>query len=111
MAIGKKTCGRRKGTPNRRIAEMRAEMAANGELPLDYMLRVMRDETVEPVRRDAMAKAAAPYLHPQLSSITQRRVNADGSPVGPTIINHFEQRRPEAPAPAETGSDVSDRRH
>src|SRR5262249_46295357 len=34
---------------------MRAEMAATGELPLDYMLRVMRDPTVEPHRRDAMA--------------------------------------------------------
>jgi hypothetical protein len=111
MATGMKTGGRRKGTPNRRTAEMRAEMAATGEMPLDYMLRLMRDPNTEPARRDAMAKAAAPYLHPQLSSITQRRVNADGSPVGPTIINHFEQRRPEAPAPAETGSDVSDRRH
>ena len=110
MAIGKKTGGRLKGTPNRRIAEMRAEMAANGEFPLDYMLRVMRDETAEPVRRDAMAKAAAPYLHPQLSSITQRRVNADGAPVGPTIINQFEQRRPEAPVLAETGGS-SDSRH
>ena len=47
-------------------------------------------------------------LHPQLSSITQRQVNADGSPVGPTIINQFEQRRPEAPA--ETGGS-SDSRH
>jgi hypothetical protein len=33
------------------------------------MLAVLRDETVEPERRDEMAKAAAPYLHPRLASI------------------------------------------
>jgi Protein of unknown function (DUF3235) len=35
----------------------------------DYMLRVMRDETVDHARRDAMAKAVAPYCHPQLASV------------------------------------------
>ena len=33
------------------------------------MLRVMRDETVDHARRDAMAKAVAPYCHPQLASV------------------------------------------
>jgi hypothetical protein len=41
-------------------------------MPLDYMIRVMRDPATEPHRRDAMAKAAAPYLHPQLASISTR---------------------------------------
>jgi hypothetical protein len=44
-------------------------VAASGEIPLDYMLRIMRDETADPVRRDAMAKAAAPYVHPSLASV------------------------------------------
>jgi hypothetical protein len=43
--------------------------AASGETPLEYMLRVMRDVTVEHSRRDEMAKAAAPYLHPRLQAI------------------------------------------
>jgi hypothetical protein len=43
------------------------------------MLRVMRDETAEPTRRDAMAKAAAPYLHLQLSAIAHRHASADGN--------------------------------
>ena len=85
MATGKKTGGRRKGTPNRRTAEMRAEMAVSGEMPLDYMIRVMRDPTTEPHRRDAMAKAAAPYLHPQLAAIHHRHANADGTPIAPVI--------------------------
>jgi hypothetical protein len=29
----------------------------------------MRDETVEPTHRDAMAKAPAPYVHPSLASV------------------------------------------
>jgi hypothetical protein len=38
------------------------------ESPLDYMLRVMRDPSQEPARRDAMAKACAPYVHGRLGS-------------------------------------------
>ena len=41
----------------------------HGETPLEYMLRIMRDEAAESTRRDDMAKAAAPYLHPRLSSV------------------------------------------
>ena len=40
-----------------------------GETPLEYMLRIMRDEAAESTRRDDMAKAAAPYLHPRLSCV------------------------------------------
>jgi hypothetical protein len=42
---------------------------AQGISPLEYMLAVLRDETVEPGRRDEMAKAAAPYIHPRLATI------------------------------------------
>jgi hypothetical protein len=44
-------------------------IAASGEAPLDYMIRVMRDETAPVKRRDEMAKAAAPYVHPRLAAI------------------------------------------
>jgi hypothetical protein len=64
---------------------MRAEMAVSDEMPLDYMIRVMRDPSTEPHRRDAMAKAAAPYLHPQLAVTHHRHANADGSPIAPVI--------------------------
>ena len=36
------------------------------ELPLAYMLRVMRDPTVDPARRDKMAALAAPFCHPRI---------------------------------------------
>jgi hypothetical protein len=58
MATGKKTGGRRKGTPNRRTAELRAEMAASGEMPLDHLLRVMRSPVENASVRFQAAKAA-----------------------------------------------------
>jgi hypothetical protein len=36
---------------------------AVGEMPLEYMLRVMRDRTADQKRRDRMAVLAAPYCH------------------------------------------------
>lgn len=48
-----------------------------GISPLDYLLSVMRDETIDrPARVDA-AKAAAPYVHAKLASVDVK--NSDGS--------------------------------
>jgi hypothetical protein len=69
MARGRKTGGRQKGARNRATEAARAAAAATGILPLDHMLSVMRDLTADPKRRDAMAIAAAPYLHSRLSPI------------------------------------------
>src|SRR6516165_7799467 len=69
MALGRKTGGRQKGARNRATAEARAAAEATGVLPLDYMLSVMRDGHADPKRRDAMAIAAAPYLHPKVSPV------------------------------------------
>lgn len=60
--------GRKAGTPNKATLERQAEVAATGETPLDYMIRVMRDQTIDHARRDEMAKAAAPYVHPRLAA-------------------------------------------
>jgi hypothetical protein len=69
MALGRKTGRRQKGSLNKATAAQRAESAASGETPLNYMLRVMRDPSVEHTRRDEMAKAAAPYVHSKLASV------------------------------------------
>ena len=65
----KKTGGRQKGTRNKLTAQREAEIAASGLTPLDYMLRILRDENEDTPRRDEMAKAAAPYCHPRLSTV------------------------------------------
>jgi hypothetical protein len=76
MALGRKTGGRQKGARNRATEEARAAAAATGTLPLHYMLSVMRDPTADHKRRDAMAMAAAPYLHPRLTAI-DAKLNPD----------------------------------
>ena len=52
------------------VKEVVREVRKKGDTPLEYMLNVMRDETVDSKRRDSMAAAAAPYLHPKLSTAT-----------------------------------------
>lgn len=76
MAVGKKTGGRQKGSKNkttREREEFAREAAAAaqkaGETPLEYMLRVMRDDAAPTARRDAMAVAAAAYVHPRLATV------------------------------------------
>jgi len=68
MANGKKTGGRQKGTPNKATAARFVEIVGSGLTPLEYMLAVVRDTSVEYRRRDAMAQASAPYIHPRLAS-------------------------------------------
>lgn len=50
---------------------------ANGMSPLEYMLKVMRDTKADRGRRDDMAKAAAPYIHPKLATL-QSNVSLSG---------------------------------
>src|SRR3954452_10369914 len=80
MAKGFKTGGRKAGTPNKvtieRDARAREGMAAaiaTGIMPLDVILTVMRGgpeaEAITDRQYEA-AVAAAPYLHPKLSSTT-----------------------------------------
>jgi hypothetical protein len=40
--------------------------------PLEYMLGVMRDPSVDPARRDEMAKLALPYMHPKAALVDER---------------------------------------
>jgi hypothetical protein len=91
MARGRKTGGRQKGTRNRATAEARAAAAATGVLPLDYMLSVMRDRAADHRRRDAMAMAAAPYLHARLSAIDAKLspAGAEPSPEKTSVVVEF----------------------
>jgi hypothetical protein len=85
MAHGRKTGGRQKGARNRATQEARFAAQATGILPLDYMLSVMRDPAADHKRRDAMAMAAAPYLHARLSTIDAKLEPAAAGPL-PQIV-------------------------
>ena len=61
--------GRKKGTPNKVTSAKRRLIEASGQMPLDYLIQVMRDiKNSTEVRKDAAAKAA-PYLHPKLQTV------------------------------------------
>ena len=79
---GERRGGRKSGTPNKKTTEMQADIAAGGELPLGYMLRVMRDPTVEHSRRDDMSKAAAPFVHNRLAAVEH-----SGKEGGPILLS------------------------
>lgn len=86
MAKGQKTGGRQKGTPNRVTAAREAEIAESGLTPLDYMLDVLRSPERSDAERFEAAKAAAPYVHPRLSTI-----EASGPNGGPIPIERIER--------------------
>jgi hypothetical protein len=85
MARGRKTGGRQKGARNRATEEARAAAAATG----DYMLSVMRDSAADHKRRDAMAMAAAPYLHPRLTAIDAKLSPAAAQPSPQKLLVEF----------------------
>lgn len=66
----RKGSGRPPGAKNRRTRDIAEALAADGRMtPLEYMLRVMRDSKADKGRRDEMAKAAAPYMHPRIATV------------------------------------------
>lgn len=62
--------GRPAGAPNTESARIRDEIAYAGLTPLEFMLRIMRDEGADEAKRLDAAKAAAPYVHPRLNATT-----------------------------------------
>lgn len=62
--------GKPKGIRAKATVAREAEVRASGITPLDWMLQVLRDPLEPNERRDDMAKAAAPYVHPKLATTT-----------------------------------------
>ncbi|AHX12929.1 hypothetical protein CH75_06455 [Dyella jiangningensis] len=70
MRGGKRpNAGRKAGAPNKASAAREAAVKASGITPLDYLLKVMRNSATPTAMRLDAAKAAAPYVHPKLSSV------------------------------------------
>lgn len=61
--------GRPIGAAARRRQEITVRAISNGKTPLEYMIQVMLDPTADWQRRDDMAKACAPYIHPRLAAV------------------------------------------
>lgn len=80
--------GRKPGSATKRTREIADRAAEEGITPLEYMLKIMRDESQHEdervqIARDALrfeaAKAAAPYMHPRLAAVEHSGPN--GGPI------------------------------
>ncbi len=71
MSMGgkRKGAGRPKGSLNKQTIEILTAADESGLSPVDYMLKVMRDKRCQHERRDRMAAAVAPYVHPRLAQV------------------------------------------
>lgn len=76
--------GRKAGSANTKTREIANRAAEEGVTPLEYMLQVMRDVGADEAKRLDAAKAAAPYVHPRLSSV-DANVNGDLEIVGKIV--------------------------
>lgn len=98
MARGGKRegAGRKPGSATRKTREIAEAALTEGITPLEYMLSIMRDETENKANRMDMAKAAAPFIHPKLSSVEAKidaTVDATVSEVRRTVVD---PRHPDA---------------
>jgi hypothetical protein len=91
MAGAKGKSGRKEGDANRKTREIADAACRDGITPLEYMLKVLRDEGAEEGRRDKMAVEAAPYIHPKLAAVTLK-----GDDKAPIAIKHTFENLAEA---------------
>lgn len=80
--------GRKPGSLNKRKQEMLDEVAATGETPLQFMIRVMRDRKKPLEARLDAAKSAAPYVHSKMPVALQ--VDGDINFIPPYTPNRDE---------------------
>jgi hypothetical protein len=90
MAIGKKTGGRAAGSKNKATLAKEAQTqvfvaaaTSEGLMPLEYLLRVLRDEGQDKTERFKAAIEAAPYLHAKLQAV---KVSGDDENPVKTIL-------------------------
>jgi hypothetical protein len=87
--------GRPKGARNKRTRILLEAAEAGGEMPLDFLLRLMRDPRAPTTRRLEAAKAAAPFAHPRLSPVEPKPIaNLDTSDRVSSVEVRFVKPRP-----------------
>lgn len=68
----------------------RKAAAEGGIMPLEFMLNILRDETVPRDERMDAAKAAAPYVHAKLASV--EHTGKDGGDIGIVFKTVYETK-------------------
>lgn len=70
MAKGKKTGGRKPGTPNKRSQELRDILAAKGVNVPEMLLNLMDDVQMPVTKKADILLGLLPYLHPKLAALS-----------------------------------------
>src|ERR1700686_2577549 len=78
MAVGKKTGGREKGTPNRRTQEIAAQLAELGCDPIEGMALLAMDKKNTPELRGRMFAELAAYVWPKRKAVEVSAGDGDG---------------------------------
>lgn len=69
MALGAKTGGRIKGTPNKRTTDIQEMLESLGCSPLESMAKIADDENVDVAIRLSALKDLASYLYPKRKAV------------------------------------------
>jgi hypothetical protein len=72
--------GRPRGSLNKRTRALIEAAEAGGEMPLDFLLRLMRDPSEPNAKRLEAAKAAAPFCHAKLNAVDPPPANIKEKP-------------------------------
>lgn len=108
MARGGKRAGagRPAGAATKKTREAADAAAADGITPLEYMLKVLRDEGQPDERRMWAAEKAAPFMHPRLNAVDHSSRDGTMSPQPSTIIIEAAPFDDDSdnPPPAEAGA-------
>lgn len=80
MAFGKKTGGRKPGTPNRRTVELAERLEAFGCDPVAGMAQIAMDPRNPPELRGRMYAELAGYLYPKRKAVEMRTDD------GPSVV-------------------------
>jgi len=86
MANGRKTGGRKAGTPNRKtgeVAELLESLACN---PIEGMARIAMDKKHPPELRGRMYAELAQYLYPKRKAIEHKGDGPDGPSIEVVIL-------------------------
>lgn len=88
MARGGKRegAGRKAGSVTTKTRETADKAVEEGLTPLEYMLKILRDEGQTPSNRMWAAEKAAPYVHAKLASVEHK--GEDGGPLQ-IIVKRF----------------------
>lgn len=80
--------GRPRGSRGRKTVERLEAIDTSGLSPLDYMLKILRDDAQpQAIRLDA-AKAAAQYVHPRLAAVDTTLKGDPNAPVTLVLKGH-----------------------